>query len=255
MPQANSVIILPSYVEAVDELPAKERGEMWRAIIEYAAHGRRPDLKTTGQRAIFAAIKPSMDYNADRRRRRARQDGGLSLDDLRRTIGLPMVDDSQAVGRPSAGTASEETGKEKVETGNTPPYPPAGAEAERDDMPETAADPLQQAPEKPVKAWFDRLWAIYPKKQACYPAQAALAAMAWELTEADVDRMEAMIRTNAASAEWTKEGGRYVPRMDRWLASKPWLDGDPGAAQQAQTHRLSPQERAAIDELMGGETA
>ena len=255
MPQANSVIILPSYVEAVDELPERERGEMWRAIIEYAAHGRRPDLKTAGQRAIFAAIKPSMDYNADRRRRRTRQDVGLPLDDLRRAVGLPTVDDSQAKGGSLAGTASKEMRKEKIETGSTPPFPPTGAEAERDGMPETAADPLQTAPEKPIKAWFDRLWAIYPKKQACYPAQAALAAMAWELTEADIDRMEAMIRTNAASAEWTKEGGRYVPRMDRWLASKPWMDGDPGAAQQAQTRRLSPQERAAINELMGGETA
>ena len=66
--QAGAIMILPSYVEAVGELPAKERGEMWRAIIEYATQGAHPALKTPTQRAVFAAIKPSLDYNAGRRK-------------------------------------------------------------------------------------------------------------------------------------------------------------------------------------------
>ena len=248
--QAGAIMILPSYVEAVGELPAKERGEMWRAIIEYATQGAHPALKTPTQRAVFAAIKPSLDYNAGRRKMPT---------SCRQNADIMQASCGQDDGTPS----KEMKKRRKEEMSSTPPTPPVGDGGVRsrpERTPQAAPEPLQpcvdqRALERPVKAWFDRLWAIYPKKQACYPAQAALAAMAWELTEADIDRMEAMIRTNAASAEWTKEGGRYVPRLDRWLASKPWLDGDPGAAKPAQTRRLSPQERAAIDELMGGETA
>lgn len=248
--QAGAVMILPSYVEAVDELPAKERGELWRAIIEYATKCVQPDLKKSAHRAIFAAIKPSLDYNASRRKMptSCTQDADIMHASCRQDAGTPSI---------------EKKKRRNKEKSTTPPTPPVG-EGEVRSRPEgttqEAPEPLQpcvdqRALEKPVKAWFDRLWAIYPKKAARYPAEATLAEHAWALTEADIIRMEGMIQRSAASQDWTKEGGRYCPRMDRWLASKPWLDGDADAAPAQQTRRLSPQERAAIAELMGEATA
>lgn len=242
--QANTFMVLPSYVKAVGELPAKDRGELWRAIIEYATQGVQPALRLASQRAIFAAIKPSLDYNMSRRKP---QNAGETQTSREQNVGRMQAECRQKDGTPSKEIRNKKEEEEEKEKNIKE------KETRQDVIPMPARAPVE---EKPVRAWFDRLWAIFPKKTARYPAEAALAEHAWEITEADVSRMEAMIKKAAASQDWTKEGGRYCPRMDRWLSSKPWLDGDAAVPSQQQGRALSPQEKAAIEELMreGGST-
>lgn len=264
MPHTNSFIVLPSYVEAISELPAKDRGELWRALIEYAVLGTAPTLKSAAHRALFAALKPSVDFNAERREKRSRSTNDTPTADQWRANGEPMADQRQTNGEPMADTPSKETGKRKEvkeeEKEITPKPPkekaPAGSHQPAIVTPERVQEALSQTiPEKPVAAWFERLWRIYPKQIGRYRAEAALREASWEISEADVERMEAMIRERAASTDWQKDGGKWVPRLDRWLADKPWLDDPSSTTTTKQARRLSPQERAAIDELMGGETA
>lgn len=254
MAAANSFMILPSYVEAISELPAKDRGELWRAVIEYAALGTPPTLKSAAHRAIFAALKPSLDFAAGRKEKRQKTaDGQPSVDQVS-TKCQPSVDQEDAkFCTPSIvkGKEKEETGKKEKEKEKEKPA--AGGQRTAIVTPERVQEALSQTfPEKPVAAWFERLWRIFPKQIGRYRAEAALRELSWEISEADVERMEAMIRERAASADWQKDGGKWVPRLDRWLADKPWLDADRTTPKKP-ARQLTPEEREAIRELMAGE--
>jgi hypothetical protein len=41
----------------------------------------------------------------------------------------------------------------------------------------------------------------------------------------------------ASSEDWRKQGGRYVPLPERWLASRPWTELDAKMAEQAAYER------------------
>ncbi len=62
--------IFDSYIEAGQELTKAEKAEYYVAIIEYLAYQREPQFKKTAPKAIFTAIKPSMDET------RKRSEGG-----------------------------------------------------------------------------------------------------------------------------------------------------------------------------------
>ena len=69
---------------------------------------------------------------------------------------------------------------------------------------------------------FDRFWSAYPKKVA---KQAAV--KAWRSLRPgpdDLDAMLAALRRQAASADWTKDGGRFVPHAATWLRGRRFED-------------------------------
>jgi predicted transcriptional regulator len=79
---------------------------------------------------------------------------------------------------------------------------------------------------------FSRLWQRHPKKVKRFLAQQALAEALSEAPDpaALADRIEHVHQAWCASPDWTKEAGRYAPRLDRWLRDRGWLDGEPALA-------------------------
>ncbi len=57
--------IYDSYIDAGQELSAKDKGAYYTALLEYMAYGREPNLKGAPA-AIFVAIRPSLDLSRTR---------------------------------------------------------------------------------------------------------------------------------------------------------------------------------------------
>jgi hypothetical protein len=58
--------IFDSYIEAGHELDRLARAEFYLALIEYIAYGTEPEFKKAPARAIFTAIRPSLDISKQR---------------------------------------------------------------------------------------------------------------------------------------------------------------------------------------------
>lgn len=57
--------IFDSYIEAGQELNKAEKAEYYVALIEYLAYQREPQFKRSAPKAIFIAIKPSIDKSRE----------------------------------------------------------------------------------------------------------------------------------------------------------------------------------------------
>jgi hypothetical protein len=69
---------------------------------------------------------------------------------------------------------------------------------------------------------FDTFWKAYPKKDAKKDAAAAFAKLNPDAETLAL--MLAAIATKAASFDWTKEGGKYVPLPASWIRAERWTD-------------------------------
>jgi hypothetical protein len=70
---------------------------------------------------------------------------------------------------------------------------------------------------------FERLVAAYPRTRV----DLHQAAEAWRKLEPDDELQRAIVDAALAQAgrpEWETEGGRYAPRLSKWLRTKRWLD-------------------------------
>lgn len=69
---------------------------------------------------------------------------------------------------------------------------------------------------------FDLFWECYPKKKAKLDAQKA-----WKQTaeiRPPIEQLIAAIDTQAESADWTRDGGQYIPYPATWLRQGRWDD-------------------------------
>lgn len=90
-------------------------------------------------------------------------------------------------------------------------------------------DSLNPQPAKPSQApgadstdLFDRFWRLYPNKKS-----KAKACLAWKKLKVTNDLFNQILEGLAkycASAEWTKDGGQFIPHPTTWLNGKRWED-------------------------------
>ena len=73
---------------------------------------------------------------------------------------------------------------------------------------------------------FDRFWEAYPRKAGKEEARKA-----FQRVDVPVGVLVDAISVQRKSAQWQKEGGRYVPFPANWLNQRRWEDQPPGAAQ------------------------
>jgi len=69
---------------------------------------------------------------------------------------------------------------------------------------------------------FDLFWECYPKKKAKLDALKA-----WKQTEnvrPPIEQILAALDTQSQSADWTRDGGQYVPHPATWLRGGRWDD-------------------------------
>lgn len=82
--------------------------------------------------------------------------------------------------------------------------------------------PKPPKPEKAVSGFEDRFWPAYPRKVG-----KADAAKAFAKLRPDADLLGVMLRSlaaQAASEDWRRDGGRFIPHPATWLNGKRWQD-------------------------------
>lgn len=75
---------------------------------------------------------------------------------------------------------------------------------------------------KEVDAAFEQFWKLYPKKKSRKDALKA-----WNKLSPDTDLQGVMIAALAkhcVSADWTKNGGQFIPNAATWLNGERWMD-------------------------------
>ena len=75
---------------------------------------------------------------------------------------------------------------------------------------------------------FDRFWTAYPKKAGKEKAREA-----WIKADVTFEDCEPTIKAWAASEQWTKNDGQFIPMPATWLNQKRWQDEAPRAAKPA----------------------
>ena len=78
--------------------------------------------------------------------------------------------------------------------------------------------PTQELPD----ADFDAFWALYPRKKSKGEAKKAWAQL--KPSREIISAIMAKLPLLAASHDWTKEGGQYVPNPATWLRAEGWED-------------------------------
>ena len=77
-------------------------------------------------------------------------------------------------------------------------------------------------PEEPEG--FTQLWLAYPSSRRTYRDE-AIALFQKAISEgATVDAMLAALEADKSSYTWTKDGGRYIPGIVKWLQRETWRD-------------------------------
>lgn len=124
----------------------------------------------------------------------------------KRSTNAPLTQDSQE----SNGQETQRfRDKEETPNGVSPPTPSAVASGES----------ASGAP-------FDRFWKRYPKR-AMRPD--ALAAFAVAIKKATIEEILEGLERWIGSEDWSKDGGRFIPRPAKWLKGECWND-DPKPA-------------------------
>ena len=79
-------------------------------------------------------------------------------------------------------------------------------------------------PAKPVcdDEAFDRFWQIYPKKVAKKDARKSWAKL--KPSPEIVETILAALERQKQTEQWTKEGGRFIPKPTTWLNGERWQD-------------------------------
>lgn len=79
---------------------------------------------------------------------------------------------------------------------------------------------------------FLSFWTVWPKKVAKADAQKAWAA-AWRdgvISDENLDAVLAAVRSASSSADWTKDGGKWIPHPASWIRGRRWEDETTPAA-------------------------
>lgn len=71
-------------------------------------------------------------------------------------------------------------------------------------------------------ASFERFWEAYPKKKSKGDAEKAFKAI--KPSEQLLETMISKIEKAKTSADWQKEGGKFIPYPAKWLRAKGWED-------------------------------
>jgi len=93
---------------------------------------------------------------------------------------------------------------------------------------------------------FDVFWVKYPRKEGKEKARTA-----FEYVNVPLEVLLKAVEAQKGSAQWTNEGGRYIPSPATWLRDKRWEDQLPGG--EREKRRLDEDEVRAIRLMMESE--
>ena len=137
--------LFDSHIDAGQDLPAKDRAAYYTALVEFVAYGREPEGLKGAAKAVFTAIRPTLELS--RARAAAGKAGGESKQDAKQTVKQTAKQNgskqrskteanSQAKGNSnsksnSKGNSNSNYPPEDTVVSSAPPYiPPTPTEAE-----------------------------------------------------------------------------------------------------------------------------
>ena len=114
------------------------------------------------------------------------------------------------------------------------------AESESESESENESESEQETPYSPpgggglsataAERRFNEFWAAYPKKTGKGAVQKKFAQL--KVSDALLADMLKALEWQKASAQWTKDGGQYIPNPLTWLNQERWKDEPQAATQQ-----------------------
>lgn len=186
-----------SYWEAISNLPQKDQLTVLKAIIEYGLDGTEHDLKGVAA-AMFFLVKPTLDVG--RRKAAVGKQGGSK----QKANGKQKESKKKAKCKQTASEKEKEKEKE-VEI-----------EKEIEIENDSSISPITP---------FDEFWAAYPKKVGKGDARKA-----FQKVKVPLETILKAVEAQKASAQWTKEDGRFIPNPSTWLNQERWCDELPNQA-------------------------
>lgn len=196
----DSLRIWHSYIEAARMLSDADRLAYYDALFDYGFDGIEPEL-TGIPAAMFLLTKPNLDKSISKSE--AGAIGGASKPEAKRKQTLSKPESN---GNECASDKRIENREERIES--IPPIPPTRGRKKT----------TQELPD----ADFDAFWALYPKKKSKGEAKKAWAQV--KPSREIISAIMAKLPLLAASHDWTKEGGQYVPNPATWLRAEGWED-------------------------------
>ena len=182
-----------SFWEAINSLPKKDQLPLFRAVISYGLFGKHTETLSAGQCAFFSLIQPVLDKSRQKASNR-----------------------KQTKNKPE--TNEEQTGKDKE------------GDKERDKEKEYEGECDKEQTEitaPPSGKPFTAFWEAYPSK-----IDRESAWNAWKALSPTVDVARQIMTSLQAwkkSAQWTEDGGRYIPSAAKFLSKDYWRNTPPPA--------------------------
>lgn len=209
-----------SFFQAISRIKSKAaRCDAYDALCKYALLGIEPDIDKLPDAAAIAFVSFKPNIDAGRRKAMSGSIGGKS----KQSSSKDEANDKQ--------TESKE-------------YPSKNKDKKKNKI---------KNKDKCLKGNFELFWEAYPRKEGKQKAEAAFG----KVTEPVETLLEA-IEAQKKSAQWTKDGGQFIPHAATWLNGKRWLDQMTPAANvkkgvpMGASGTLGDAEMAAIRQLMGG---
>lgn len=121
---------------------------------------------------------------------------------------------------------SKQTDADASDAMRTMPY--KNKEKEKNNSPSESIPPIpptrgrKKTTQELPDADFDAFWALYPKKKSKGAAKKAWVQL--KPSREIISAIMAKLPMLAASHDWTKEGGQYVPNPATWLRAEGWED-------------------------------
>jgi uncharacterized protein YdaU (DUF1376 family) len=129
-----------------------------------------------------------------------------------------------ALAREAARRAARE--EHEQSTNRAPSVPRTSDEQSTNQTPDTRSNtppnPRKRGQVSEFPAGFDAFWQAYPRKQA--KTQAAKAFARLRADDTLLARMLSAIAQQAATEQWTKDGGQFIPMPASWLNGGRWED-------------------------------
>lgn len=201
------MIFFYDWIDAFEELPAKERGELVMAMLKFHRDGEEPP-KFKGKAGIIASfIFPTL--SRSKARAEAGKKGGQA------TVQQKQLNGEFASSKTQANDKQNSTTKTKTKD----------KDIDKDKDNAVASSNSEAA------SRFGAFWESYPRKIGKGAARAA-----FERLNPDAELFESLmsaLESHKRSAQWTKDDGQYIPNPVTWIDQMRWEDELPAPAKES----------------------
>lgn len=197
----------------IKRLDINEKGRLFEAILDYAEFGVVPDLD--GSLGIaWDFIQPKLDRDAGRYDRQVEQKQyAVFTREIKKKGGNPITFEEWR--------SLSEIERNRLLSADTGRYPTPNYNLQPQPQTTTSTNNTIEADKPPsvADADFEKFWSAYPKKVGKQAAKKA-----FNRVKVPVETLLTAIERQKCSAQWSKDGGQYIPNPVTWLNQGRWDD-------------------------------